>query len=210
MTDPSFHERREHELAELSDDDLIDYIRTARGAGRADSMRLALGILVFAYLEIVSRRVALKVAGGDVDDVAQDALASALTSAFNGESVGEFRSWLHTITDRRVADHWRRMQRRPVTQPLPTGGEDGWGEEPAAEFEGVTVDLERAIAHGFAALGETHRAIVEGYVFGDRPASEVAAEHGTSEQNVHQVGSRFRRRVREALEADGDTPGRDG
>lgn len=207
MTDPNFRDLKEHELATLPDEQLIAYLQKARVAGATEAMTLALSVLVFGYLDIVTRRVALKVPPADVDDVAHEAILSAIRSAFSGESIGEFRAWLNRITSRRIADYHRRLEGKPKTVPLLSGDEEdeaGWGEVPSAEFEGVSVDAERAIETAYAALSEAHQRIVDAYVFADRPAPEVAAEEDTSEDNVHQVASRFRRRVRDLLE-DGDS-----
>src|SRR5680860_76036 len=192
---------------ELPDEQLISYIQKARVAGRTETMTLALSVLIYGYLDIVTRRVALKVPVADVDDVAHEAILSAIRSAFAGESIGEFRAWLNRITLRRIADYHRKLEGKPKTVPLLSGDEEddaGWGEVPTSEFEGVRVDAERAIETAYGALGEAHQRIVDAYVFADQPASEVASEEGTSEDNVHQVASRFRRRVRELLE-DGDS-----
>ncbi|MEJ7786401.1 MAG: sigma-70 family RNA polymerase sigma factor [Solirubrobacteraceae bacterium] len=169
-------------------------------------MTLALSVLIFGYLDIVTRRVALKVPTADVDDVAHEVILSAIRSAFAGESIGEFRAWLNRITARRIADYHRKLEGKPKTVPLLTGEEEddaGWGEVPSADFEGDSVDAERAIESAYNALSDAHKRIVDGNVFEDRPAPEVAGEEGTSPDNVHQVVSRFRRRVRELLE-DGE------
>ena len=205
MAHSNFRELKEHELAELPDEALISYIQTTREAGRTEAMTLALGVLVFGYLDIVRRRVALKVPPSDVEDVAHEALLSAIRSAFDGESVGEFRAWLNRITVRRIADYHRRRETRPDTIPLLSGQEeDDWGDVPTTEFEGSRVDAERAIETAYGTLSAAHQRIVDAYVFEDKPAAEVADEEGTSEDNVHQVASRFRRRVRDLLE-DGDS-----
>ena len=207
LTDSNFRKLKEHELVTLPDEQLIAYIQKARTAGRTETMTLALSVLVFGYLDIVTRRVALKVPGADVDDVAHEAILSAIRSAFAGESIGEFRAWLNRITVRRIADYHRKLEGKPKTVPLLSGDEEddaGWGEVPSAEFEGVSLDAERAIETEYGALSEAHQRIVDAYVFADRPASEVTSEEGTSEDNVHQVASRFRRRVRDLLE-DGDS-----
>jgi len=203
----NFRELKEHELAELPDEALISYIQKTRAAGRTEAMTLALSVLIFGYLEIVTRRVRLKVPEADVDDVAHEAILSAIRSAFAGESIGEFRAWLNRITSRRIADYHRKLEGKPKTVPLLAGDEEddaGWGEVPSAEFEGISLDAEQAIETAYGALSETHQRIVDAYVFEDRPAAEVAAEEETSEDNVHQVASRFRRRVRGLLE-DGDS-----
>jgi hypothetical protein len=148
LTDPNFRELKEHVLAALPDEQLIAYIQKARTAARTEAMTLALSVLVFGYLDIVTRRVVLKVPPADVDDVAHEAILSAIRSAFSGESIGEFRGWLNRITSRRIADYHRRLEGKPKTVPLLSGDEEddaGWGEVPAAEFEGVSVDAERAI-----------------------------------------------------------------
>ena len=209
MADGNFRELTELELAELSDEELIDYIRAARAAGRGDAVTLALRVLVFGYLEIIERRVVLKVPPQDVSEVAAQAMESALKSAFDEESVGQFRSWLNTITSRRIADYHRDREDDPYLVQLPNeheGDDEVWGEIAGREYEGVRLDAERAIQTAYGELKAEHQAIIDAYVFADRPAAEVAEELGTSEANVHQVASRFRKRLRELLD-DGDTPG---
>jgi len=203
----NFRELQEQELTALDDDGLIAYIRNARAAGGGDAVTLALRILVFGYLSTVERRVALKVPPEDVANVALDAMESAIRSAFDGESVGEFRSWMHTIVNRRIVDYWRSPQRKLDTVPLPEEHEredDQWGDVSSVEFEGVAVDAQKAIDTAYDELNAEHQRVIDLYVFDDRPAAEAAQEIGTSEQNVHQIASRYRRRVRELLD-DGDT-----
>ncbi|MDQ3647608.1 MAG: sigma-70 family RNA polymerase sigma factor [Actinomycetota bacterium] len=208
MANGNFRERPEQELIGLSDDELIDYIRRARAAGRVDAMTDALRILVFGYQGIVERRVALKVPREDIEEVADAALESAFGAAFSGESVGEFRSWLNRITSRRIADYWRRREGKPELDPLPSeheGDDAVWGAIASVEFEGTAIAAQRAVDQALSEISEAHRHVVEGFIFEDRPAAEVADEQGTSVDNVHQIASRFRKRVRELLD-DGDTP----
>ena len=208
MADGNFRELNEHELTKLSDDQLIDYIRSARAAGRGEAVTLALRILVFGYLGTIELRVKLKVPPEDVSEVASRAMVSALESAFDESSVGQFRSWLNQITSRRIADYWRSREGKPGLKPFPDeheGNDEIWGDVLGRDFEGVALDAQSAIDTALAELSDDHRAIVERYLFDDLPAAEVAGEHGTTEANVHQVASRFRRRVRALLD-DGDTP----
>lgn len=207
MSADHFRELRQHELSELSDERLIAYIIAARRAGQIATMTNAVRILSFAYWDIIELRVRLKVPAEDVIEVATSALESAMKAAFDGESTGEFRSWLHTITARRIADYHRNREGKPQIVPLPgPGEEDSWGDEPAAEFEGVAIDAERAIATAMSELGEIHAQAVDMNVFEDLPAGEVAEHLGLTEANVHQIKSRFKKRVRELLE-EGNTPG---
>jgi RNA polymerase sigma factor (sigma-70 family) len=201
-----FRTRKEHELDALSDEELFEYMREARRAGALDAMRTALAVLAFGYRGIVRLRVMLKVPSQDVDEVTDTAIESAIGSRFDNDSIGEFRSWLNRITDRRIADYHRRREGKPELGPLPgEGEEEALGPEPATEFEGTSVDARRALRQALDELRPDHRRAVERYVFAGCSAEEAAQEiEGMTEANVHQIASRFRRRLRDLLEA-GDT-----
>jgi RNA polymerase sigma factor (sigma-70 family) len=175
----------ERELVGLGDDALIAYVRTARSAGHG-SARDALAVLVYGHWHNVSRRVALKVPPSAVEDVTSDVLVSAIQSAFDGSSEGEFHVWLRTITARRIADFHRR-QRAPAVALEDVSV--------AAPEEGVVVVVD-AVERVLARLSEEHRRVVELVVFAGLPAGEV---DGVSSANVHQIASRFRRALREEL-----------
>ena len=175
----------EPELIRLDDDALIAYVRAARLHGDASS-RVALAVLVYGHWHNVTRRVALKVPPAAVEDVSSDVLVSALQSAFDGSSEGEFHVWLATITARRIADFHRRP--RPATVDL----DDVTVAAPDARAVDVTDAVERVLAR----LSEEHRRVVELVVFAGLAASEV---DGFSAANVHQITSRFRRALREEL-----------
>jgi RNA polymerase sigma factor (sigma-70 family) len=199
--------RKEHELGRLGDEDLFEYMREARSAGALDAMRTALAVLVFGYRGIIRLRVMLKVPSQDVDEVTDTAIESAIGSRFDNDSIGEFRSWLNRITDRRIADYHRRREGKPELGPLPgeAGEDDALGPEPATEFEETSLDARRALRQALDELRPNHRRVVERYVFAGWSAEETAQElAGMTEANVHQIASRFRRRLRDLLEA-GDT-----
>ena len=176
----------EAELARLDDDALIAYVRAARAAGHG-SGRLALAVLVYGHWHNVARRVALKVPAAAVEDVTSDVLVSAIQSAFDGSSEGEFRVWLSTITARRIADFHRRP--RASTVPLDDVG--------AAAPEESVVVVADAVERVLGRLSAEHRRVIELVVFAGLAASEV---DGVSAANVHQIASRFRRALREELD----------
>ena len=140
----TFRPLPDHELQQLADEQLIAYVRDARDAGQLAHGRRGLAILVFGYERDVKRRLSIKVPAHVVDDLAHDALVRAIAAAFDGSSVGEFRSWLHTIVDRTAVDFFRRAERRPKETILPSehaGEEDVWGAEPSIESEAGAVEL---------------------------------------------------------------------
>lgn len=206
MSEERFRELREHELSELTDEQLVAYAVKARAAARTEAMTAALRVLAFGYWEIIELRVMLKVPPEDVQEVAGAALESALEAAFDGSSTGEFRALLHVIAARRIADYHRRREGRPDTVALPgPGDEERWGEEPSQRSEEGLVGAQQILDIALEELNDAHRECVELNVFEDLPASEVAARLDLSEANVHQIKARFKKRVRELLE-DGDTP----
>jgi DNA-directed RNA polymerase specialized sigma24 family protein len=175
----------EADLGRLDDDALIAYVRSARRHGHA-SARTALAVLVYGHWHNVARRVALKVPAAMVEDVTSDVLVSALQSAFDGSSEGEFHVWLQTITARRIADFHRRPRAATV------GLDEVSVEAPEQGAIVVTDAVERVLER----CSDEHRRVVELVVFAGLAASEV---DGVSAANVHQITSRFRRALREEL-----------
>jgi RNA polymerase sigma factor (sigma-70 family) len=215
---PEFRPLTETELDRLSSDDLIAYIREARAHGLPEEATRALGILVFRHFEDVKRRVSLKVPREEVEDVAMEAIESAIKSAFDGTAMGQFVNWLHTIVDRRIVDHYRRREARPKTQPLPEEheeAEDVFGKamavvDPENEAAEELADL-RAAAERAMPENEVHRRVVDLYAFEDLDAATTAGrinelfetlDPPMSADNVHQIVSRFRKKLRGILEDD--------
>ena len=206
-----FEELPEHRLDNLSDEQLVDYLRRAREAGRHDAMKPAVAVLVYGYWDNLVNRARLKLrSDADAEEVAAEAIASAIVSAFDGKSVGEFRSWLHTILSRRIADWWEAKEQKLDKTLLPSehqGDEEVWGREPSVDFEGEALFARQCVRQALEEIEAAHhRRVIELYVFGPHSAAETAevVGDGMTEANVHQISSRFQRRVRELLEG-GDT-----
>jgi RNA polymerase sigma factor (sigma-70 family) len=208
-----FEELPERQLGDLSDEQLVDYLRRAREAGRHDAMKPAVAVLVYGYWDNLVNRARLKLrSDADAEEVAAEAVASAIVSAFDGKSVGEFRSWLHTILSRRIADWWEAKEQKLDKTLLPSehqGDEEVWGREPSVDFEGEALFARQCIRQALEEIEAAHhRRVIELYVFGPHSAAETAecVGDGMTEANVHQISSRFQRRVRELLDG-GDTSG---
>ncbi|MGO9960919.1 MAG: RNA polymerase sigma factor [Solirubrobacteraceae bacterium] len=203
----SFRPLPDHELQQLGDEQLIAYIRDARDAGELAHGRCGLMFLVFGYERDVKRRLSLRVPLHVVDDLAHDALVKAIAAAFDGSSVGEFRSWLHTIVDRSAVDFYRRAGRRPKETPLPSehhGAEDVWGAEPSIESEAAAVELRIVVEQVLRTFNEKHVRVIELHVFGGLTAGEVCDRiEGMREDNVAQIASRFRAKLRARLDPGG-------
>ena len=70
----------------------------------------------------------------EVEDVTSDVFLAVFTGldGFTGGQT-EFRSWVFTITHRRVVDHWRRVSRAPALIEL--AAEDDHRSTPAADLD---------------------------------------------------------------------------
>jgi len=203
-----FRELPDHHLQTLGDDALVAYLRDARAAGRHDAMKPAIAVLAYGYWDNLLNRARLKLPESDAEQVAGEALESAIASAFDGRSVGEFRSWLHTILSRRIADYWQRRERTVPAAPLKSehmGAEDVWGEEPLVGFEGDALHARECVRQALGEIGDSrHMQVIELYLFGPHSAAAAADLVGgeMTEANVHQIASRYQKRVRELLEGD--------
>jgi RNA polymerase sigma factor (sigma-70 family) len=156
-------------------------------------------MLVYGHWANVERRIRLKVPEAFVEDLTGDVVADAIASAFDGTSVGEFRSWLATITRREIADFYRRGAGRVRLEEPPAA-------EPVAPSEEGEVEVRDAIGRVMGRLRDDHRRVVDIVVFGDGTAAEAArAVTGISEANAHQIVFRFRRALRAELEGGGNT-----
>jgi DNA-directed RNA polymerase specialized sigma24 family protein len=184
----------ESQLQALDDDALIDYMRRAREAGHP-SAALALAIIVYGHWSNVERRVRMKVPAQHVEDLTGDVIADAITSAFNGTSVGEFRAWLSTITQRAIADFYRRGPGRAKTEEI--------ADDRAVPSEEGAVEVRDAIARVYKTLRPDHARVVDIVVFEDESAADAVRDvPGMTEPNVHQIVSRFRRALREELDTE--------
>lgn len=207
----SFHPLPDHDLQQLADEQLIAYVRDARTAGDLALGRRGLAILIYGYERDAKRRLSLRLPAHAVDDAAHDALVRAISAAFDGTSVGEFRSWLHTIVDRTAVDFYRRAARRPKESILPSehvGEDDVWGAEPSIDSEAGAVELRIMVEEVLATFNEKHRLVIEQHVFGGLTAAEVCDRiKRMTVDNVAQIASRFRTKLRARLDPDSGDPG---
>jgi RNA polymerase sigma factor (sigma-70 family) len=205
----NFRRKSEHELDGLPEDDLVAYLVAARRAGDVDASGLSVAMLVWGFMGNVRHRVALKVPKDRTEEVAESVLLSALSSDFDGSSVGEFRNWIGVIVKRRIADYHRNPKSDVRLVALPTehlGDDEIWGEEPSVEFEGEAIDAQRAVDQAYERRSEKHQLVIDLYIFSDLSAADAAKQADVSQDNVHQIAKRFRDDVDELLRGDGNTP----
>lgn len=200
----SFVARAEHELTPRSDEELLAHLHHARAAGAADQVVLTVRILVFGHWSTVKRRIALKVPSEDVEAVASDVVYSAIRGAFDGRSVGEFKAWLNTLTNRRIADYHRQQNRQPVMVAIGGDADDaGSAPEPYDHDDSGLVATQDIVARVLNGMNERHVDAVNLHLFGGLSARETGARLSLRPDNVSQITARFRRAVRAELDGVG-------
>lgn len=211
-----FEPRNERELAQLGDEGLLAHVAAARALGEGEQSGRALAILVFRYHDNMVRRCRIKVPPEDAEDVAGEAVVSAIRSSLEGKTIGEFRAWLNRIVDRRIADYHRKQ--RVETTPLPEeheGSDEIWGQAGVAPDDAGVAEVNDAVERVLGELSDPHRLVVEVFVFEDATAEETVErvngelpglDTPMSIDNVSQIARRFRVRLKDELTGSGGEP----
>jgi DNA-directed RNA polymerase specialized sigma24 family protein len=211
---PEFSRLDDHELDRLSDEALVAYVCAARDAGEDEAMRRGIQILAYRFRDDIWRRVRLRLPKrptSDVDVVADAVLAGAMTTAFRGRSVGEFRSLINTILERRVIDYLRSPRAGAWQVPLEEeldDTEDVRGAVPTAPEE-ISGIWGRDLVEQAMPSAEPHRAVIMHRLLEGRSSKETAAlvNNHFSDQlatpmtadNVDQIVRRFRVALRDLI-----------
>ena len=140
------------------------------------------------HLPGVYKRVRCVIPENDVEDVTQDVFIAALKSlsSFRGDS--QFRTWLRTLTNHKVAEFYRRRSRKqePLLAPL---------SEASGRTEGATSKvLEERIfmQNALQKLPENYREIILLRFVEDMQFNEIAKH---TNQNIEASKSLFRRAI---------------
>jgi RNA polymerase sigma-70 factor (ECF subfamily) len=106
-------------------------------------------------------------------------------------------TWVFTIAERVLIDHYRRQGRRDE-HPWP---EDEDGRDGLVTVDVPSLGLSPELQTAIAALSEREQQVVGLRFGGDLTGREIARVVDTSEGNVHQILSRSLRRLRQQLDA---------
>lgn len=207
----------------LSDEELVAYVVAAREAGYPEAGKRAADMIAFRIQPLIEARVAAKVGRDDREDVVMETLLSFMRSAFDGKVIDSVRAFAATIAKRRIADHYRQLERHPDQVPLSSENLDQegvWGAEPTTADETAVLGIEDVIRRVLERRNGNHRRIIELYGpevmgGGDLTGAEVveamAAEgESVSISNVQQVWHRFKVELAKELQTGEDGMDPDG
>jgi len=209
-----FREIPHHKLDAMSDEQLLAYIVRAQDAVHARAIEDALWRLIDRYRDRVFAKVANKLPSrARAEEIAADATEAAVRAVLGGKEIDNFKAWIFRVAANKIADFWRSPEGQQLKIDRAAAGRDDDDagrddENGVSEDEFDAFELEDLVESVMAELSESHRRVVELFVFDDLSARDVSAETGESEANVYQIAKRFRTRLRRRLEfPDGDTGG---
>jgi RNA polymerase sigma-70 factor, ECF subfamily len=140
------------------------------------------------HVPSVHRRVRFVVPETDVEDVTQEVFLAALKSlpSFRGEA--QFGTWLRTLTNHKVAEYYRKRNRKQEAPQVPLFDALGQSDENAAKLMEERIALRRALHQ----ISDQHREVILLRFAEGMPFIEIARLTG---QNLEATKSLFRRAI---------------
>ncbi len=146
----------------------------------------AFNALYRRHLASVYNRVRYVIPTEDVEDVTQEVFIATLKSlpSFRGES--RFSTWLRTLTNHKIAEYYRKRNRKQEAPQVPLLEGDRYGDGSNAHALEERVAIQRALRQ----LPQSYQEIILLRFAEDLQFNEIAELNG---QNLEAVKSLFRR-----------------
>ena len=153
-----------------------------------DGSRDAFNALYRRYLPNVYNRVRFVIPAEDVEDVTQEVFLAALKSlsAFRGEA--QFGTWLRTLTNHKVAEYYRKRNRKQEVRQVPLTEAAGRTEGHTSKAMEERIIIQRALQQ----LPASYQEILQLRFSEDLQFNEIAELTG---QSLEAAKSLFRRAV---------------
>jgi RNA polymerase sigma-70 factor (ECF subfamily) len=147
---------------------------------------VAFDCLYTRHVKAVYNRVRYRIPAPDVEDVTQEVFIAAFNSLpkFRGEA--QFKTWLRTLTNHKVAEYYRRRSRKRVTMQVDLVHAEQLGDGFSARSLENQITLQAALN----ALPEPYREVILLRFAEELPFNEVAL---CLEKNLEAAKSLFRR-----------------
>ena len=215
-----FIAKTEHQLAEMSDEELVRYVAEAKRAKQPSHAKTGTFMLLYRHESRMRRRVQAQLPTflGHLSDTVEDFVLarvweSALKLPVKGESVGEWVNWWKTAVGRQVISFWRSRQGQALESETewPSEREDAGGKrrpDPIGREMDVdsvldSVEYAAAIDAVLETRSERDRKIIAAAIFEDRPSKDVGNDFDETPVNVDKIKSRFRLDLRAELDRRG-------
>jgi hypothetical protein len=217
----AFVPRSEPELAAMPDEQLVRYVAGAKRAGATDHATTGTFMLLYRHEPRMRNRVRARLprhlahhADTVADRVLERVTKSALTLAFRGGSVGEWVRWWTVAIDRQYVSFFRTREGKALEREAPLPSErQGEDDEAPPDRLGVDLDVDALLSRTMGAEivqsvldamdNPEHVAILRRAIWDDQASKLVADEFGTTDMNVDQIKTRFKRDLRAECERRG-------
>ncbi|MEX0620764.1 MAG: sigma-70 family RNA polymerase sigma factor [Solirubrobacterales bacterium] len=207
-----FRQKNDHELENLSDDELVAYLVEARDAGFDKEVIRGTGFLIFPrydqQLAFIRKKVRRR---EDAEDILGEVIADMLKAAFRGQYTGEFFSLFFVIRDRRIADYYKKSERGPEAAFESGDESDLIGQLVSTGDFTDESEVWMVIEDVLSAHSERDTLVIRQRIDG-HPARQVAesvnesgngGNPGMTPANVDQIYARFKHRLRPELFPEG-------
>ncbi|NJL93935.1 MAG: sigma-70 family RNA polymerase sigma factor [Anaerolineae bacterium] len=173
----------------ISDEQLV---RRAQAGDRE-----AFLMLYNRYLPKVFNRVKSRVNPADAEDVTQEIFGAVVRSLRSFDHRSRFNTWLYTIVNRQIADHYRRYYRRSEDKAVSLDADDGF------DLPAEPQDLDRLVLvqQALQDLPEHYQEVVLLRFADGLSFAEIAAQRG---QSLEATKSLFRRAIQAITDRMGD------
>ena len=155
----------------------------------------AFSILYERYLPVVYNRVRYVVPSQDAEDVAQEIFIAVIKSLKSFRQDAKFSTWLRTITNRSVADYYRRNERSKAHLQVDTDITEMYPDmERSVNASNTTTSMQDIVLLRYAlkSLPEHYCEIILMRFAEGLPFTEIAKERG---QSLEATKSLFRRAI---------------
>lgn len=153
----------------------------------------AFTMLYRRYLPVVYNRVRYRIPAADVEDVTQEVFITLVKALRSFRGAAKFSTWLRTLTNRRIADYYRKRARAEVHLDVGLSEADArLSPDLSVAPDTATVDDRVLLQKALRALPEHYREVLllrfaEGLPFG-----EIAEQRG---QTLEATKSLYRRAI---------------
>lgn len=136
-------------------------------------------------------------------DVSQEVFAAVvghLNDFQRDEERASFRGWLRRITENKIRDHWRKLQRGTAVQFASDDLADNWPaerpHEDSPESENAAI-MNKILEYARDRISPEHWTVFWKLIVDDRSPAEVSKETGFDRAHVYVIKSRVLRQLRD-------------
>ena len=152
------------------------------------------------YLPIVHRRIWFSIPTEDADDVTQEVFITLVRKISTFRGTAKFSTWLYTITNRKIADYYRRNSKKEMNYAISLD-EEGVHKVNLGTDDSETLDKMIMLRKGFSQIPKQYKEVLILRMVDGLSFQEVAVDLGISYEATKSL---FRRAMSSLQKAIGE------